>query len=38
MKLIDKDVRPAVVLASRTTDKSYLDARGIDRLIQLDEV
>jgi hypothetical protein len=38
MKLIDKGVRPAVVLASRTTDKSYLDARGIDRLIQLDEV
>jgi hypothetical protein len=38
MRLIDKGVRPAVVKASRSTDKAYLDARGIDKLIQLDEV
>jgi hypothetical protein len=38
MKLIDEGVRPAVVLASRSTDKAYLEARGIDRLIQLDQV
>jgi hypothetical protein len=38
MRLIDKGVRPAVVLAGRSTDKAYLDARGIDRLIQLDQV
>jgi hypothetical protein len=38
MKLIDEGVRPAVVKAARSTDKAYLEARGIDRLIQLDEV
>ena len=38
MKLIDKGVRPAVVKASRSTDKAYLAARGIDTLIQLDQV
>ena len=38
MKLIDKGVRPAVVKASRSTDKNYLAARGIDTLIQLDSV
>jgi hypothetical protein len=38
MKLIDKGVRPAVVKASRSKDKAYLAARGIDRLIQLDQV
>jgi hypothetical protein len=38
MKLIDEGVRPAVVKASRSTDKAYLEARGIDRLIQLDQV
>ncbi|HTJ68943.1 MAG TPA: hypothetical protein VL551_15520 [Actinospica sp.] len=38
MKLIDKGLRPAVVKASRSTDKAYLEARGIDRLIQLDQV
>jgi hypothetical protein len=38
MKLIDEKMRPAVVLASRSTDKAYLEARGIDRLIQLDQV
>ena len=37
MKLIDKGVRPAVVKASRSTDKAYLEARWIDRLIQLDQ-
>jgi hypothetical protein len=38
MKLIDKGVRPAVVKASRSTDKNYLAARGIDTLIELDSV
>ena len=38
MRLIDKGVRPAVVKASRSGDKAYLEARGIDRLIQLDQV
>ncbi|HTI25675.1 MAG TPA: hypothetical protein VL652_32095 [Kutzneria sp.] len=38
MRLIDKGVRPAVVKASRATDKAYLAARGIDKLIKLDEV
>ena len=38
MRLIDKGVRPAVVKASRATDKAYLEARGIDKLIKLDEV
>jgi hypothetical protein len=38
MKLIDKGVRPAVVKAALTGDKSYLAARGIDTLIQLDQV
>jgi hypothetical protein len=38
MRLIDKGVRPAVVKASRSGDKAYLHARGIDRLIQLDQV
>ena len=38
MKLIDKGVRPAVVKASRSTDKAYLAARGIDTLIELDSV
>lgn len=38
MKLIDQGVRPAVVKASRSGDKAYLEARGIDRLIQLDQV
>jgi hypothetical protein len=38
MKLIDQGVRPAVVKAGRSTDKAYLEARGIDKLIQLDQV
>ena len=38
MKLIDEGVRPAVVKAGRSGDKAYLEARGIDRLIQLDQV
>lgn len=38
MKLIDKGVRPAVVKESRSGDRAYLEARGIDRLIQLDQV
>lgn len=37
MRLIDKGVRPAVVLASRSTDKAYLASRDIDRLIPLDQ-
>ena len=35
MHLIDKGVRPAVVKASRSTDRAYLESRGIDKLIQL---
>ncbi|HVV22730.1 MAG TPA: hypothetical protein VHF06_25060 [Pseudonocardiaceae bacterium] len=38
MRLIDKGVRPAVVKASRSTDRAYLHSRGIDTLIQLDDV
>jgi hypothetical protein len=38
MKLIDQGVRPAVVKASRSADKAYLEARGINKLIQLDQV
>ena len=38
MKLIDQGTRPAVVLQSRSTDAAYLAARGIERLITLDEV
>jgi hypothetical protein len=38
MRLIDKGVRPAVVRASRSKDKAYLHSRGIDRLIELDDV
>ena len=38
MKLIDRGVRPAVVKAGRAGDRAYLHARGIDRLIQLDQV
>jgi hypothetical protein len=37
MHLIDTGVRPAVVKASRSTDKAYLESRGIDKLIQLDD-
>ena len=38
MKLIDQGTNPAVVLQSRSTDAAYLAARGIDRLITLDQV
>jgi len=38
MKLIDQRVRPAVVLAGRSTEKACLEARGIERLIRLDQV
>ena len=38
MKLIDQGTNPAVVLESRSTDTAYLAARGIDRLITLDQV
>jgi Cellulase (glycosyl hydrolase family 5) len=38
MKLIDQGTRPAVVLQSRTDDRGYLAARGIDRLISLGDV
>ncbi|HEY0804534.1 MAG TPA: twin-arginine translocation signal domain-containing protein [Pseudonocardiaceae bacterium] len=37
MRLIDRGIRPAVVKASRSTDKAYLESRGIDHLIQLDQ-
>jgi len=38
MKLIDQGTRPAVVLQSKTSDADYLKARGIERLITLDQV
>jgi hypothetical protein len=38
MTLIDRGIRPAVVLQSRTSDADYLRARGIERLIALDQV
>ena len=38
MNLIDQGTRPAVVLKSRSTDTAYLTARGIERLITLDQV
>jgi hypothetical protein len=38
MKLVDQGTRPAVVLQSRTGDAGYLAARGIDKLITLDQV
>jgi hypothetical protein len=38
MTLVDRGIRPAVVLQSRTSDREYLAARGIERLITLDQV
>jgi hypothetical protein len=38
MTLTDRGIRPAVVLQSRTSDADYLAARGIERLITLDQL
>ncbi|GAA4600694.1 cellulase family glycosylhydrolase [Actinoallomurus liliacearum] len=38
MKLVAAGTRPAVVLRSRSTDTAYLAARGIERLVTLDQV